>query len=369
MNILLLTTHFNEGGISRYCLNLGKELAAKGNKIYVASGGGGLEQVLSQNNIEHIRLNLRTKSELSPKIWCALFQLKKPLKEKNIQLIHAQTRVTQVLAYWIYKFYKIPYLSTCHGFFKTRLSRRVFPCWGERVIAISQAVENHLIKDFKASPSKVVYIPNGLDLRSFSNYDNQTRQDFRNQLRIDPQELVIGIVARLSTVKGHKFLIKAIVEVIREFPRVKLLIVGDGPLKNELIKLTEESGISQKVIFLPSVLETSLVLSILDIFVMPSLQEGLGLSIMEAMAMGIPVIATSVGGIPDLIKDRQTGILVPSEDSAILGRAIINLLKDKDFQEALGKNARNFIQQSDFSVQKMAQATEEVYQGVLIEKD
>jgi glycosyltransferase involved in cell wall biosynthesis len=366
MNILLLTTHFNEGGISRYCLNLAGQLQKKGHRIYVASSGGGLEGELAAAGIEHIKINLRTKSELSPKIWCALSQLKKPLAEKNIQLIHAQTRVAQVLACWIYKFYKIPYVTTCHGFFRPRFFRRAFPCWGRKVIAISHAVERHLIDDFKVAPGAVKYVPNGLDVNRFKVYDEPAELDYKNKMNLG-QGPVVGIIARLSPVKGHRFLLEAMAEVVKEFPDAMLLIVGDGPLKEGLIKLSRELKISENVAFSPAVVDTSLVLSVIDIFVMPSLQEGLGLSIMEAMAKEIAVIASNVGGIPDLIKDNQTGLLVPPRDSICLARAMLKLLKDRNLEWKLGQNGREFIQK-EFTITRMVDGTEAVYREVLNQK-
>ncbi|MDP3143171.1 MAG: glycosyltransferase family 4 protein [Candidatus Omnitrophota bacterium] len=363
MNILILTTHFNEGGITRYCLGLGKKLKAKGHNVYVASSGGNLIEALKKNGIEHIELKVRTKSELSPKIWCALFPLKKILREKNIQLIHAQTRVTQVLAFFCGKFYQVPYVTTCHGFFNTRFSRRIFPCWGKKVIAISSAVEKHLIDDFKVDGAEVKYIANGLDVNQFKIYDEKAKQDFKNKLNLSSGP-IIGIIARLSSVKGHRYLIEAMPQALKEFPSAQLLIVGDGSLKDELLKLCRDLGISKNVIFHPGVDDTSLALSVMDIFVMPSLQEGLGLSIMEAMAAGVPVIASRVGGIPDLIKDNQTGILVSAQDSFCLAKAIIRLLKDKNLQLVLSKNALKLIEQ-DFSLDKMADLTEELYKSVV----
>lgn len=370
MNILFLTTHFNEGGISRYCLNLGIQLKKEGHGVYVASSGGDLVEVLERSGIEHIKINLRTKSELSLKIWCALFRFKKPLCEKNIQLIHAQTRVAQVLACWISKFYKIPYVSTCHGFFRPRLSRKLFPCWGKKVIAISRPVMEHLIKDFKIPAEKIKYIRHGLDMQRFRDYDEKTRQDLKHKLKIAPGAPVVGIIARLSLVKGHAFLIEAMPEVVKEFSAARLLIVGDGKSKDALLalrRLAEKLKVAENITFLPRVLDTSLMLSILDIFVMPSLQEGLGLSVMEAMAMSVPVIASAVGGIPDLIKDNRTGILVPPGDSSALSRAIVRLLENRDLRGELSKNAAGFIRE-EFSVTKMADETEAVYQEVLSQK-
>ena len=363
MNILFITTHLEPGGVPYYTVSLAEALKKRGHRVLVASGGGKFSDILSNLDTEHIKLNIRTKSELSPKILFSLIQLLGIVKEKNIQIIHAQTRVTQVLSFLLSKLTGIPYISTCHGFFRPHFFRKALPLWGKRVIAISKAVEKHLIGDMKIKKEHIKLIHNGIDCNKFNVIDSQRINEFKQRIGLKAGS-VVGILARLSDVKGHKYLIEAFKKVLPRIPDVQLLIVGDGRMKDELVELTENLDIQKNVFFVPSLLDIPLVLSAMDIFVMPSIQEGLGLSIMQAQAAGLAVIASSVGGISTLIEDRQTGILIPSADTEAIAKSIILLLTDKDLAVRLGQNAKRNIQEN-FSLEKMAAGTEKLYSEVV----
>ena len=130
MNVLFLTTHFNTGGITSYILTLGDALVQAGHKVVVVSGGGDCESMLEKAGIRHVRANIRTKSEIHPKLLFSLSLINNLIAGEEIQIIHAQTRVTQVLAAWVSRMSGVKTVTTCHGFFKPRWFRKVFPCWG-----------------------------------------------------------------------------------------------------------------------------------------------------------------------------------------------------------------------------------------------
>ena len=352
MKILYLANHLNIGGITSYLFSLARGMKARGERVYLASSGGEREEDFIAEGIRCIRVPLGTKSEASPKILFSFLQLLPLIKENEIDIIHCNTRVTQVLGALLARFSGRPYISRCHGFFKKRFSRLVFPCWGKKVIAISEAVRNHLVEDFKVSPEDIRVIHNGIDLERFQ---VKIKKDFG----LGPGP-VVGIIARLSDVKGHAYLIQAMPEVLTRIPAVKLLIVGDGKTKDELVNMVERLGLAGSVSFLPSLRDTREALSLMDVFVLPSLKEGLGLSLMEAMAAGLAVIGSDVGGIRNLIQHGQNGILVAAQDVHQLARAILELLGDRNKREYLGNNAREFIR-DNFSLEKMIVETQEVY--------
>ena len=167
MNILYLTNHLNIGGISSYVLTLAAGIKKRGHNVYIASSGGQLLSSFITEGIIYIPIPIKTKSEASYKLLISKFKLLKYIKEKNIEIIHANTRVTQVLSFLIQRYCGRPYVSTCHGFFKKRFFRRIFPCWGNRVIAISESVKEHLIRDFQVKEEDVVVIHNGIDVDRF----------------------------------------------------------------------------------------------------------------------------------------------------------------------------------------------------------
>ena len=208
-------------------------------------------------------------------------------------------------------------------------------------------------------------INNGVDARNFGDFSGRAK--LRGSLNVNDVTLV-GIIARLSDVKGHTYLLQAMPGVLKSFPSTKLLIVGQGKMQECLVKEVEALGIKDNVLFLPKAENTRDVLAAMDIFVMPSLQEGLGLALMEAMAQGLAVIGSAVGGIPTLIQDNQNGLLVAPADVAGLVAAILKLLNDSKLRQDLGKNARQFIM-DNFSQEKTVDQTEWIYKKCLKERN
>ena len=366
MRILLLTTHLNAGGITSYLSTISKGLIRRGHEVWIASSGGQLVADFEQIGVKHVLINIKTKSELNLKIYFAAGQLARLIKDHNIDLVHSQTRITQVMGECLNQWAQIPHVSTCHGFFKVKLGRKLFPCWGQRVLAISEPVQQHLIKDFGYPPEKVALIHSGVDLESFQATTDSIRQKRKVELKIgaDP---VIGVIARLSDVKGLDVLISAMPEVIQKITNARLLIIGEGKEEAALKQLTASLKLDDHVRFFPVVNRTPEMLFLFDCFVMPSLQEGLGLSIMEAQACALPVIASRVGGIPSLITHGKTGWLVEPRNPKELAQKIIYVLEHRVEAETVGIAAREFIQ-NNFSSNEMVEQTLAVYRQTVGEK-
>jgi len=363
VNILFLSTHINTGGITSYLFTLAKGLTKRGHSVHMASSGGNMEKEFLSAGVRIINLNIRTKSELDPRIYLALKSLKQYIKENSIDIVHAQTRITQVMGSLLKKSTGQPFVSTCHGFFKTRLSRKLAPCWGDAVIAISSAVQHHLAADFRVDQHKIHLIESGIDLNEFTPVDETMRTQHRNRFNLG-KEPIIGMIARLSDVKGPDILIEAMHGVLRHVPNAKLLLVGEGKMEGELRTMVKRLELDEHVRFFSVVNHTREMLPLFDIFAMPSRQEGLGLSIMEAQATGLPVIATRVGGIPSLIEDGKTGILIEPENSEALAEAIVKLFEDEDRLGMIGSAGRKFIQQN-YSSDTMVDKTIALYQRLV----
>jgi glycosyltransferase involved in cell wall biosynthesis len=363
MNILFITNHLNIGGITSYVLTLTKGLKKKGHNVYVASSGGIMLPRFIEEGAVFIPVPIKTKKEVSFKIAMCEFSLSGCIKRYKIDILHTHSRTTQVLGELLRRSDRIPHIYTCHGYFRRRILRRLFPCWGNKIIAISEQVKDHLISDFGVEENNVSLIHNGIDIESFSSQGIGIWNKARKRLGLGDGP-VIGIVARLSDVKGHRYLIEAMPEVLNEVPDAQLLICGEGKEKENLIRITKQLGIARNVIFAPEAQGTAEVLSVMNLFVMPSLKEGLGLALMEAMAAGVPVVGTSVGGIKTLIQDGLTGLLVKPASVSGLSESIIRLLKDTALASTLRENARRFIGDS-FSQTKMVDETEKVYRECL----
>lgn len=359
MNILYICNHLNTGGITSYLLTLSSGLRKMGHNIYVASSGGvKLPQFIAEG-INFIPIPIKTKQEASPKIIFSMIKLAGFIKKNNINIVHSHSRTTQVLGCLLSMVTGITHIFTCHGFFKRRIFRRIFPCWGKKIIAISEQVKGHLINDFGVADNDIIIIHNGIDVKKFESVSEIGKQEAKIKLGLNKWP-VVGIVARLSDVKGHIYLIEAFKQVLEKIPDAHLLIAGEGKMKEALVNLAGRLGISGRVFFSPNVEDTRVVLSAMDVFVMPSLKEGLGLALMEAMACGLPVAASDIGGIRSLIKNRVNGLLVLPADIAALAEAILELLQNSEEAKSFGRAAKAFINEN-FSQEKMVSETERVY--------
>ncbi len=361
--VLFLTTHLNTGGITSYLFTLSRRFAERGLSVAIASSGGDRQEEFAALGVTLMTLNIRIKNELDPRLYAAVVRLRRMIRKEAVDIVHAQTRVTQVMGTLLSRMTLATYCSTCHGFFKPRWHRRVFPCWGKAVIAISPAVREHLKNDLCVAENRIFLISNGVDVEAFPLKNGDEKRALRKAWQL-PEGPLLGIVARLSDVKGHPVLIKAMPAILARFPDARLLIVGEGKMEGVLKREVVSLGLEQRVIFSPVVNRTADVLPLLDVFVLPSLQEGLGLSVMEAQAAGLPVVASRVGGLTSLIEDGRTGRLVDPGNSEQLAGAIIDLLANPQEAQAMGWQARVFIER-EYSAEQMARRTVEMYERIL----
>ena len=365
MKILHVNTHLNAGGIGQYIVTLASALKDKGVECVVASSGGELVGILEARGIRHRLLDIRTKSELSPKVAASILPLKRIIAEEKIDLLHAHTRVSQVTSFFASAIAGTGFVSTCHGYFKPRLSRRLFDTWGKKVIAISGAVERHLADDFRITKSRIRLVHNGIDLSRFSKDYSAGDKARVKKLQGLGEGPVIGTMGRLSPVKGQRYLVEAMKSVISKRADAQCLIVGRGGEEPALRQLALSAGISERICFAGCPWEdVPLYLSCMDIFVLPSVEEGLGLALLEAMARSLPCIGSDTGGIRDIIKEGINGLLVKPQDSGLLAKTILMLLEDKKLAHNLAAQGREEVKKN-FSSDKMADGIIKVYKEVL----
>ena len=362
MKILLLTTHLDMGGIPVYTVNLSRYLKRAGHEPVVVSSGGKLEEWLRDDGIEHIRMDIRTKAEFGFKVWRAIRGLRRIVREKNIDVIHSQTRITHVLGCVLDRSTGVPHVTTCHGFFKhRRLSRRLFPCWGRDVIAISKSVQAHLINDFKVSPEHVSHVYNGIDVSGYLQGCPARDRDLFLKIGLKEGVPVIGMIGRLSEVKGHRYLIEAFGELISRGDQAQLLIVGSGPHGERLKELVSSQGLADRIFFSEGGEALSRYLGLVDIYCIPSVDEGFGLSLVEAMASGRPCIASKVGGLAEIVSDGEDGILVPPCDPKAILSAVELLLREEPLRRRLAAAAREKAIKN-FSIEESVANTVKVYE-------
>lgn len=217
-------------------------------------------------------------------------------------------------------------------------------------------------EDYRLAPKeKMVVIKNGVDFSSFpQNLEQKPKHDLRKQLGIEPHQPVVGTVARLHRQKGIVYLLQAATRIYPHFSQVKILLVGGGPLRRKLERLSQKWGLENYVLFLGERKDTPSLLALMDVFVLPSLWEGMPYVIMEAGALGRPVVATAVDGVKELIQNGKEGLLVPPGDAKSLSTALIQLIKKRDYGTQLGKNIQRKIRQ-EYDQTQMVKEVERVY--------
>lgn len=368
MKVLQLTSHLNIGGISRYLLALSENLAQRGHEVRVASDGGYLETQVGAAGLTHWHLPLRTSAEFSPQVFRSIRRLAERLKEKPVDLIHAHTRVAQVVSDQIWRRLGIPYVTTWHGIYKRRLGRRLWPCAGAMTVAISEMVRRHLIDDFRIPPERIRRIYNGIDTDYYAASPSaQAMETYRRQCGIPSDCPLIGGVGRLAEgkVKGFDLLLMAAYLLEEMLPNIQVLIVGDGPRRPFLEDVAKRLHIRDRVHFMGGTNDVRIALGLMDLFVFTSRwPEAFGLTIIEAMAAGKPVVATDVGAVPEIIRHGQDGWIVPSDDPAALAQSIAQLLGNPEMIRRLGQQAQVRVRDL-FDLDRLTDEVEAVYQEVI----
>lgn len=231
------------------------------------------------------------------------------------------------------------------------------------VIAISDWVRNFIttVEAVPEKKSRTIYY----GLKDF--FPEKASDTIREEFNISREAVVVGIIARLVAQKDHQTLIAAFAAARRENSRLVLLIAGDGKLKSVLQQQVKTAGLEKAVVFTGYRVDTEKILEAIDIFAHPSRWEGFGLSILEAMVMAKPVLATRVSAIPELVQDNETGFLVPAGEPDVLSQKILALTENPELRKRLGRNGRERWKKL-FSADKMIAETENYYEKLLSDR-
>ena len=365
MRVLQLTSHLETGGITTYVATVSQALAARGHQVIVASGGGSWQSRLDAHAIPHWRLPLATSAEFSPQVWWAARQLSRRLQQQPVDVIHAHTRVAQVVADRLSRRHRIPYVTTWHGFYRRRWSRRWWPCTGAITMAISAPVAAHLRDVFRVPAARIQLIPHGIDAASFIRpIEAAQQQQLRQQCGLPDTGPVIGTVSRLVPDKGVAQLLEGFRHVKASVPRAHLLIIGDGRDRPQLERLADQLLVAEAVRFLGNVPDARAPLAVMDVFVfLPATREGFGLSLLEAMAAGRPIVSVQRGGGASwVLQESGVGLTVPAEEPLQLGQALVQVLQDQVLAQQLGRRAQD-VARSQYDLVPMVTQIEHVYQA------
>ena len=225
------------------------------------------------------------------------------------------------------------------------------------LIVVSNAIDRKVVEEGRTdAPRSMIY--NGVDL---DRYDHQEPCcTLRDEYHMDSQSPIVGVVGRLELEKGHPTLLEAWPLVLRACPSAFLVVVGEGSRLDALHEIAREIGILHRVVFTGRRDDIPAVTAAFDVAVLPSYREAQGLTILEAMAMSRPVVASNVGGIPEMIEDGVTGLLVPPHDPPALAAAIVRLLDNHQLADTLGRAGHDLVHDR-FCIQLMVKAVQDLY--------
>jgi len=362
IEILYIIPKMEIAGTEQHLINLVSNLNSRRFEPLVCclKGLGKLGELFKKSGGNIVCLNRR--SVYSPRIMIDIHRL---IKRDRFDIVHTYLFGFHYLAGIPAKLVKVPTVISSrrqlatwkkkHHIILEKLGNR----FSDKVIACSNAVRDFSLKQENLYPEKIITIYNGIDIRKF--HPRAKAGSLLSEFNLNDSIPIIGIVANCSSVKDHNTLLEALNIVKKEANHAfKCLLVGDGPLKEGLKLKVKNLKLENNVIFLGKRDDIPELLSVIDLFVLTSKVEGLPNVILEAMACGKPVITTSVGGIPEVIIDRESGILVSPQNPNTLAEAIVDLLNDRELREKMGQQGRKIVEEK-FSLERMIRDYENLY--------
>jgi len=307
----------------------------------------------------------------------AFFALIKILRHERPHIVHTHTSKAGILGRWAAFFARVPIIiHTPHGhvfwgyFGKCRTSfyillEKLTARITDKIIVLTQQEKKDHLHVHIAPGDKFSVVHSGINLDRFSNLSIDSAV-MKKKLGIPEGNLVVGTTGRLTHVKGHRYLIEAAGRIVKARPDATFVFLGDGELSDELKNMAFRLGIEENVKFpgwRPDVAE---VMSVFDIFALPSLNEGMGRVLVEAMVLGKPIVASDIGGIPDLVLDGENGYLVPVGDVETLAARIRELLDDSVKREEMGECGEKIA--VDYSANAMVEKIDRLYRAALHQK-
>jgi glycosyltransferase involved in cell wall biosynthesis len=363
--ILLCLTGLARGGLETHVLTLADALRRRGDcRLHVACHFDAWFAHAARERGHSVTI-VPLSGRLNP---ATFFRFARFVRRGGFGLIHAHDKRIALSARYAAWRLGLPLVVTQHGWVSTR--RWVhFTNWidlrlrvrGQRYVAVSQEIAARLA-GVGVAPERIAAIPNSVDPLAFASLPG--REAMRKAEGFGPGDFVVGTVSRLADEKRPDLLLEAFAQARKECPSARLLFVGEGPMQTELAKKARRLGVSDAVRFGGFRSDVPALLAALDVFANASRAEGTPQALLEAMWAGCPIVATRVGGVPDLVEDGAHGLLVPSGDASALARGILRLYGDPAERARLGENAR-LRARTEFSSDRMAERTVQVYLDAL----
>ena len=336
-----------------------------------AHAGGILEENAKETGAKYFPLNMRSKLNLK-----TISKISRIIAKHDINIVHSMgPRADFFARIACKKMHNVKVISTIamliEGYDVNPFKKSIYKladCYSSKYVAhfitVSKALKTKLIQDRKIPENKISVIYNGVELNKF-NPDCYSSNGLRDSMGIEKDCLIVGSIGRLVYQKGFKYLIEAAKVLHNKSNKIKFVIVGDGPEKENLRKMVEVFDISKSFTFTGVRFDIPQILAMYDIFVLPSVLEGLPRVIIEAMAMAKPIVATDINGVREQLVHDCTGLIVPAKNSAALAKAIIQLINDKYKANKLGIEARKSARLK-FDLKQTVRNIEKLYENILV---
>lgn len=366
------------GGLARHCYSLSNALVSTGwNPTVVTLADHGKPCYVARKGVKIRSIDSPHYSDFLT--WTLLYNHMMANtaillhKKQNFDLIHAHDWMTFLAGSILKHVLRIPMVVTFHSTERGRRGEIPSPFermindieWlgsyeANHVITVGNSIKEELVSSFGVPTDKISVIHNGINVKRRVAKDPGIRNAFAT-----PEERIILFVGRLVWQKGVRYLMEAAPSIFREHPEAKIVIVGEGDMHQELRKLASDLGISQKVYITGHIPDDTLntLYGFADVMMIPSIYEPFGLTALEGMSAGLPVVASRVGGLGEIITDRKSGILVPPGNPGSIASAVNELLANPTFAMALARNGR--ARSNYFAAAKMVEETSKVYEKVV----
>ena len=305
----------------------------------------------------------------------ALISIYRLIKRIKPHIVHTHTSKAGVLGRLAACLARVPIIvhtphghvfHSYYGYIITKIIvfvERALSLITDKITALTDRERDEHLEQGIASVEKYVIIHSGVMLQQIMNMDIDVETG-KKKFDIPQNSNVIGVVGRLVPIKGHKYLVSAAKRIVKEFDNTIFVFVGDGYLKSNLERQAESLGVRKNIVFTGWRSDVIDVIGLFDILVLPSLNEGMGKVLVEGMALGKPIVASSVGGIIDLVKNGDNGILVPARDTGALEEAILRLIRNKNLAQELGKNGKTKVY-PEYDAFVMIRQIEDLYESLL----